>query len=168
MIRGETVGTHIRELIWRCRARSLREVEGLSRPTSARSNAEFGYVQHNQLGISFPLNGFNMVHDPTIPSAEPLQQNFSFSPFNSLLVPHGPFSVTYNNASTPPFPLNSTEYYSPRGSTCPFTISTGGILADTIGMRRRRQGREFGNRDIRKGKEASYAVRGEEHKRHMF
>jgi hypothetical protein len=35
MIRGETVGTHIRELIWRCRARSFQEVEGLSRPTSS-------------------------------------------------------------------------------------------------------------------------------------
>jgi hypothetical protein len=53
-----------------------------------RSNTEFGYIQrHNQLGISFPLNGFNMVHDPTIPSTKPIQQNFSFSPFNSLLVP---------------------------------------------------------------------------------
>ncbi|KAH9203452.1 hypothetical protein DL95DRAFT_529643 [Leptodontidium sp. 2 PMI_412] len=110
-------------LTWRMMAMSLRThkqkaTTRLSRHKSTNSVAipqkgnKFGDVQrHNQLGKPFSLDAFNMVHDPIITSAEPFQENFSF---NSPLVPH---------ASWPPSSLNSTDYYSPLGSTCPSAIS---------------------------------------------
>lgn len=74
--------------------------------------------------IPFQLDTFNMDHDPIISSAGPLQQDFAFSPSNSPLVQHGPFSTMYNNTSMPSSSLNSNDYYSPPGSAYPSTVST--------------------------------------------
>jgi GATA-binding protein len=79
---------------------------------------------HNHPGMPFHIDTFNMDHDPIITSAGPFQQNFSFSPSNSPLVQHGPFSTMYNNASMPSSSLNSNDYYSPPGSAYPSAVST--------------------------------------------
>jgi GATA-binding protein len=79
---------------------------------------------HGHPGVPFHLDTFNMDHDPIITSAGPFQQHFSFSPSNSPLVQHGPFSTMYNNASMPSSSLNSTDYYSPPGSAYPSAVST--------------------------------------------
>ncbi|KAF7908321.1 uncharacterized protein EAF01_004076 [Botrytis porri] len=79
---------------------------------------------HGVPGVPFQLDTFNMDSDPIITSAGPFQQNFNFSPSHSPLVPHGPFSSMYNNASMPSSSLNSNDYYSPPGSAYPSTVST--------------------------------------------
>ncbi|KAI9817584.1 MAG: hypothetical protein M1827_001196 [Pycnora praestabilis] len=73
--------------------------------------------------IPFNLDTFSMDNDPIITSAGPFQQNFTFSPTNSPLVTHGPFSSMYNHTSMGSS-LNSAEYYSPPGSAYPSTVST--------------------------------------------
>jgi GATA-binding protein len=78
---------------------------------------------HNHPQIPF-LDTFNMDHDPIITSAGPFQQSFNFSPSNSPLVQHGPFSAMYNNSSMPSSSLNSNDYYSPPGSAYPSAVST--------------------------------------------
>ncbi|KAH8597817.1 hypothetical protein B0O99DRAFT_592371 [Bisporella sp. PMI_857] len=81
--------------------------------------------QNNHAGIPYQLDTFNMDNDPIITSAGPYQQGFSFSPAQSPLVPHGPFSTMYNNASMPSSSLNSNNFYgSPPGSTYPSAVST--------------------------------------------
>ena len=79
---------------------------------------------NNHPGMPFHLDTFNMDHDPIITSAGPFQQNFSFSPANSPLVQHGPFSTMYNNSAMPSSSLNSNHYYSPPGSAYPSAVST--------------------------------------------
>ncbi|TGO52744.1 hypothetical protein BOTNAR_0315g00040 [Botryotinia narcissicola] len=79
---------------------------------------------HGVPGVPFQLDTFNMDNDQIITSAGPFQQNFNFSPSHSPLVPHGPFSSMYNNASMPSSSLNSNDYYSPPGSAYPSTVST--------------------------------------------
>src|SRR5277367_1398817 len=74
-------------------------------------------------GVPFPLDPYNIEHDPILTSAGPFQQGFSFSPSESPLVSHGPFSTMYNNA-TMGSSLNSREYYSPPGSAYPSAVST--------------------------------------------
>ncbi|KAJ8067394.1 hypothetical protein OCU04_004746 [Sclerotinia nivalis] len=82
------------------------------------------FSSHGVSGVPFQLDTFNMDNDPIITSAGPFQQNFNFSPSHSPLVPHGPFSSMYNNASMPSSSLNSNDYYSPPGSAYPSTVST--------------------------------------------
>ncbi|KAF7898567.1 hypothetical protein EAF00_005013 [Botryotinia globosa] len=79
---------------------------------------------HGVPDVPFQLDTFNMDNDPIVTSAGPFQQNFNFSPSHSPLVPHGPFSSMYNNASMPSSSLNSNDYYSPPGSAYPSTVST--------------------------------------------
>jgi GATA-binding protein len=79
---------------------------------------------HNHPGMPFHIDTFNMDHDPITTSAGPFQQDFSFSPSNSPLMQHGPFSTMYNNASMPSSSLNSNDYYSPPGSAYPSAVST--------------------------------------------
>lgn len=74
-------------------------------------------------GIPFPLDTFPMESDPIITSAGPYQQNFSFSPSTSPMVPHGPFSRMYpNTMHTGSVP--TTDFYSPPGSAYPSAGST--------------------------------------------
>jgi GATA-binding protein len=79
---------------------------------------------NNHPGVPFNLDTFNIENDPIITSAGPFQQNFSFSPSHSPMIPHGPFSTMYNNASMPSSSLKSTDYYSPPGSQYPSAVST--------------------------------------------
>ncbi|KAL2069342.1 hypothetical protein VTL71DRAFT_15680 [Oculimacula yallundae] len=78
----------------------------------------------NHSGLPFHLDTFSMDHDPIITSAGPFQSNFPFSPGQSPLVQHGPFSAMYNNASMGASSLNSNDYYSPPGSAYPSAVST--------------------------------------------
>ncbi|KAJ9155220.1 GATA zinc finger [Pleurostoma richardsiae] len=75
-------------------------------------------------GVPFPLDTFHMDNDPIITSAGPFQQNFTFSPSTSPMVPHGPFSTMYNNNSVQSASLPNTDYYSPPGSAYQSAVST--------------------------------------------
>jgi GATA-binding protein len=52
------------------------------------------------------------------------QQNFAFSPGESPMMHHGPFSNMYNNNSFAPSSLNSNDFYSPETSAFPSAVST--------------------------------------------
>ncbi|KAK2626461.1 hypothetical protein QTJ16_003636 [Diplocarpon rosae] len=82
-------------------------------------------MQHgSHHALPFHLDTYNIDHDPIITSAGPYQTSFPFSPGNSPLVQHGPFSAMYNNAPMPSSSLNSNDYYSPPGSAYPSAVST--------------------------------------------
>ncbi|KAI9748978.1 MAG: hypothetical protein M4579_007053 [Chaenotheca gracillima] len=83
--------------------------------------------------MPYTFDSLHMDNDPIITSAGPFQQNFNFSPGQSPLVTHGPFSSVYNNASMGSS-LNSTDYYSPPGSAYPSTVSTPQPLNDNERM----------------------------------
>ena len=79
--------------------------------------------------LGFNLENFNMNDDPILHSAGPFQSNFSFSPAESPINTHHPFS----NYKTAPMAssLNSGEYYSsPPGSAHPSSASTPQPLYD--------------------------------------
>ncbi|EON98779.1 putative nitrogen regulatory protein area protein [Phaeoacremonium minimum UCRPA7] len=89
--------------------------------------AHNGNMAHppNHAGIPFPLDTFHMENDPIITSAGPFQQNFSFSPSTSPMVPHGPFSSSlYNSNSVPSSAVAPADYYSPPGSAYQSAVST--------------------------------------------
>jgi GATA-binding protein len=74
--------------------------------------------------VPFALDTYNLENDPIISSAGPFQQHFAFSPGASS--PHmnfGGHSQMYNQGSMPSS-LNSTDFYSPPGSTYPSAVST--------------------------------------------
>ncbi|TDZ21105.1 Nitrogen regulatory protein areA [Colletotrichum orbiculare MAFF 240422] len=75
-------------------------------------------------GIPYPLDTYNIEGEPIITSAGPFQQNFSFSPSTSPMIPHGPFSNVYNGSSVQPSSLNPSDFYSPPGSAYHSTVST--------------------------------------------
>ncbi|KAH9905275.1 hypothetical protein F4778DRAFT_779622 [Xylariomycetidae sp. FL2044] len=85
-------------------------------------------------GVPFPLDTFQMENDPIITSAGPLQQNFSFSPSTSPMVPHGPFSNMYNHPGAAPGSLNRSDYYSPPGSAYQSAVSTPHPMAEGDSM----------------------------------
>ena len=72
--------------------------------------------------VPFNIDTYEVSDDPILHSAGPFQQNFNFSPANSPLVHHGPFSM-YNNTPMGSS-LTSNDYYSPPGSTFPSAVST--------------------------------------------
>ena len=72
--------------------------------------------------IPFNLETFNLNDDPILHSAGPFQQNFSFSPTGSPLVPHGSYSAYKNTPMGSS--LNSSDYYSPPASAHQSTAST--------------------------------------------
>ncbi|KAK3330989.1 nitrogen catabolic enzyme regulatory protein [Apodospora peruviana] len=96
----------------------------------------------NHAGVPFPLDTFHMESDPIITSAGPFQQNFSFSPSTSPMVPHDPFSAMYNNSSMPSGSLPPADYYSPPGSAYQSNVSTPHPLNDGEGF-------YFGSMDMR-------------------
>ena len=73
--------------------------------------------------LPFGLDTFGMSDDPILHSAGPYQQNFSFSPVDSPLAPHGPYSAGYKNTPMGSS-LNSSDYHSPPGSGYPSATST--------------------------------------------
>lgn len=89
--------------------------------SSTRSQYPLHADTHPQ--VPFSIDTFNVNDDPILSSAGPFQQNFTFSPTGSPLVPHGPFSNVYNPTSMASS-LNSTDYYSPPASGFPSTVST--------------------------------------------
>jgi GATA-binding protein len=72
------------------------------------------------------------------------QQNFSFSPSTSPLIPHGPFSGMYHNSSVPSASVNNNnnDFYSPPGSAFPSTVSTPHPVPEQDGF-------YFGSQDAR-------------------
>ncbi|CAJ2503443.1 Uu.00g108370.m01.CDS01 [Anthostomella pinea] len=92
--------------------------------------------------LPFPLDTFQMENDPIITSAGPYQQNFSFSPSTSPMVPHGPFSNMYNHRGNPSGSMNGPDYYSPPGSAYQSTVSTPHPMAENESM-------FFGSMDMR-------------------
>ncbi|KAI0021367.1 hypothetical protein F4780DRAFT_286652 [Xylariomycetidae sp. FL0641] len=90
----------------------------------------------------FSLDTFQMENDPIITSAGPFQQNFSFSPSTSPMVPHGPFSNIYNQHTGPSGSLNTRDYYSPPGSAYQSAVTTPHPMAENDNM-------FFGSMDIR-------------------
>lgn len=75
--------------------------------------------------VPFNLDTFNINDtDPILTSAGPYQQNFSFSPAESPMVSHGPFSSHLYHQQSMPSSLNSADYYSPPHSGYPSAVST--------------------------------------------
>lgn len=87
------------------------------------SQPQFPTHANSHPQVPFQIDTFNLSDDPILTSAGPFQQNFSFSPANSPLVHHGPFSNVYNNHSMASS-SNSADYYSPPASRYPSTVST--------------------------------------------
>ena len=87
----------------------------------------------NHAPVPFSLDTF-MDSDPIMSSAGPFQQNFSFSPSTSPMIPHGPFSNMYNSSSVPSSSLNNTDFYSPPGSAYQSTVTTPHPIPDKDGF----------------------------------
>ncbi|KAK4458473.1 putative nitrogen catabolic enzyme regulatory protein area [Cladorrhinum samala] len=83
----------------------------------------------NAAGVPFPIDTFQLEHDPIINSAGPFQQNFSFSPLTSPMVQHGQFSM-YNSNAMAPGSLPGAGFYSPTGSAYQSGVSTPHPLAE--------------------------------------
>ncbi|KAF4990687.1 hypothetical protein FDECE_14282 [Fusarium decemcellulare] len=80
--------------------------------------------QPNNVSVPFSLDTF-MENDPIINTNGNYQQNFSFSPSTSPMIPNGPFSNMYQNSSVPSASMNNTaDLYSPTGSAYQSTAST--------------------------------------------
>ncbi|PNY24556.1 Uncharacterized protein TCAP_05508, partial [Tolypocladium capitatum] len=96
-------------------------------------------VMHQQLsganpGVPFNLDTF-MDGDPIMSSAAHFQQNFSFSPSTSPMIPNGPFSTMYNNnSSVQSSSLNTADLYSPPGSAYQSSVSTPIPMSDNDGF----------------------------------
>ncbi|POR38421.1 Uncharacterized protein TPAR_01380 [Tolypocladium paradoxum] len=96
-------------------------------------------AMHQQLssanpGVPFNLDAF-MDSDPVMSSAAHFQQNFSFSPSTSPMIPNGPFPTMYNNnASVQSSSLNTADLYSPPGSAYQSTVSTPIPMSDNDGF----------------------------------
>ena len=108
---------------------------------------------HQQLsgnpGVPFNLDTF-MDSDPVMSSAAHFQQNFSFSPSTSPMIPNGPFSTMYNNnQSIQPSSLNTTDLYSPTGSAYQSTVSTPIPMSDNDGF-------YFGSQQMRQQRPQSF------------
>lgn len=73
--------------------------------------------------LPFNIDTFGINEDPILHSAGPFQQQFTFSPAGSPLVPHGGSYPTYKSTSMATS-LNSADYYSPPGSAYRSTTST--------------------------------------------
>ncbi|KAI9838938.1 MAG: hypothetical protein M1819_004146 [Sarea resinae] len=84
-------------------------------------SAPFPHHANGHPQIPFNLDTFHMDNDPIMTSAGSFQPNFTFSPHDSPLVAHGPFSNMYSNMGSS---INSADYYSPPGSAYPSTAST--------------------------------------------
>ncbi|KAK4145320.1 uncharacterized protein C8A04DRAFT_26828 [Dichotomopilus funicola] len=79
----------------------------------------------NQMGVPFPLDTFRLGNDLGLSSADTFQQqNFSFSPATSPMVPNDPFTNLYNRPSAPSGSLGGADFYSPPGSAYQSAVST--------------------------------------------
>ncbi|KAF4973118.1 hypothetical protein FZEAL_9406 [Fusarium zealandicum] len=98
--------------------------------------------QPNNANVPFSLDTF-MENDPIINTNGNFQQNFSFSPSTSPMIPNGPFSNLYQSASIPSAAINNTtDIYSPPGSAYQSTVSTPHPIPEQEGF-------YFGSQDTR-------------------
>ncbi|KAK9419863.1 hypothetical protein SUNI508_06869 [Seiridium unicorne] len=93
-------------------------------------------------GVPFPLDTFQMEHDPIITSAGPFQQNFSFSPSTSPMVTHNSFQTMYNQSGMGQGSMNAHDFYSPPASAYQSTASTPHPMPENENM-------FFGSMDMR-------------------
>ncbi|KHN98758.1 nitrogen response regulator [Metarhizium album ARSEF 1941] len=99
-------------------------------------------TQGSNPALSFSLDTF-MDNDAVMNQAASYQQNFSFSPSTSPMIPHGPYPNIYNTSSSVPnSSLNNTDLYSPTGSAYQSTVSTPMAMPDNDGL-------YFGSQDNR-------------------
>ena len=103
---------------------------GLNNYSLDQTSPHTTFPQHinTQPHVPFHLDTFGANDDPILHSAGPFQQTFNFSPTGSPVVNNGPFSL-YNHTPLGSS-LNSTDYYSPPGTTFPSTASTPQPLHD--------------------------------------
>lgn len=85
-------------------------------------------------GVPFPLDTFQMEHDPIITSAGPFQQNFSFSPSTSPMVTHNSFQNMYNQSGLGQGSMNAHDFYSPPASAYQSTATTPHPMPDNENM----------------------------------
>lgn len=85
-------------------------------------------------GVPFPLDTFQIDHDPIITSAGPFQQNFNFSPSTSPLVTHGSFANMYTPSGLGQNSMNAHDFYSPPASAFQSTATTPHPLPESDGM----------------------------------
>ncbi|KAM0244874.1 hypothetical protein ACHAP5_005895 [Fusarium lateritium] len=102
--------------------------------------------QPNGAGVPFGLDTY-MENDSITNNNNNngnFQQNFSFSPSTSPMIPHGPFSGMYHNSSVPSASVNNNnnDFYSPPGSAFPSTVSTPHPVPEQEGF-------YFGSQDAR-------------------
>ncbi|KKA29810.1 hypothetical protein TD95_003103, partial [Thielaviopsis punctulata] len=96
--------------------------------TSANMNAQHQSQQTG--GMPFNLDTFGLENDPIITSAGPFQQNFQFSPSNSPMMQHGPFSNNFGNLNAAA--LNGADFYSsptsafPQNAAAPHSLGNDG------------------------------------------
>ncbi|TWU76989.1 hypothetical protein ED733_007441 [Metarhizium rileyi] len=91
-------------------------------------------AQGGNTTAAFALDSF-MDGDAVMNQAAHFQQNFSFSPSSSPMIPHGSFSNMYNTGSSVPnTSLNNADLYSPTGSAYHSTVSTPMAMADNEGL----------------------------------
>nr|CAA07052.1 nitrogen response regulator [Metarhizium anisopliae] len=99
-------------------------------------------TQGGNSAVPFGLDTF-MDNDAVMNQAAQFQQNFSFSPSSSPMIPHGPYSNMYNTSSSVPnSSLNNADLYSPTESAYQSTVSTPLALPDNDGL-------YFGSQDNR-------------------
>ena len=103
-------------------------------------------VTMEQLTQGHPATSFNldtfMENSPNMNSAQ-FQQNFSFSPSDSPMIPNAHFPNMYSNSSSvPTSSLNTADFYSPPGSAYQSNVSTPMPMGEDAGM-------YFGQQDAR-------------------
>ncbi|KAF5659737.1 nitrogen regulatory area [Fusarium heterosporum] len=99
--------------------------------------------QPNGNGVPFGLDTY-MENDSINNNNGNFQQNFSFSPSTSPLIPHGPFGGMYHNSSVPSASVNNNnnDFYSPPASAFPSNVSTPHPVPEQEGF-------YFGSQDAR-------------------
>ncbi|KAF4971972.1 hypothetical protein FSARC_1345 [Fusarium sarcochroum] len=98
--------------------------------------------QPNGVSVPFNLDTF-MENDSIVNSNGNFQQNFSFSPSTSPMIPNGPFSAMYHNSSVPSASVNNNaDFYSPPASAYPSNVSTPHPVPEQEGF-------YFGSQDAR-------------------
>ncbi|KAK3071170.1 Sodium- and chloride-dependent GABA transporter 1 [Teratosphaeriaceae sp. CCFEE 6253] len=98
---------------------------------SLQQPTHFAHPQALHPHLPFGLNTFDLDNDPSINSAGPMQQNFSFSPVGSPLFSGNAFNNIYNPTATMPPPSSMSSFQSPSQSGYPSTVSTPQPMAET-------------------------------------
>jgi GATA-binding protein len=98
--------------------------------------------QSNGVGAPFGLDTFMENDTSMVNNNGNFQQNFSFSPSTSPMIPHGPFSGMYHNSSVPTASVNNNDFYSPPASAYPSNVSTPHPVPEQDGF-------YFGSQDAR-------------------